>query len=198
MTDIFAGTDPITLTRRWVDEARETEINDPDAVALATVDAQGMPNVRVVLMRRIEDEAFVFYTNHDSAKGIELDGAGKASFVYHWKSLRRQIRVRGLVSREDGAIADAYYAQRPLGSRHGAWASLQSQPLDSRDTLIARVTEAQKTHGDDPARPANWGGYRITPLEIEFWADGEFRLHDRFLWQRKDITSQWTKQRLYP
>lgn len=198
MTDIFQANDPMSLTRRWVDEARETEINDPDAVALATVDAQGMPNTRVVLMRQIEDNAFVFYTNHDSVKGIEMDGAGKAAFVYHWKSLRRQIRVRGLVTREDGAIADAYYAQRPLGSRHGAWASQQSQPLDSRETLIARVAEAEKTHGDTPKRPPNWGGYRITPLEIEFWADGEFRLHDRFLWQRVDISSQWTKQRLYP
>lgn len=198
MTDIFAGDDPFAITRRWLDDARQSEPNDPDAVALATVDADGMPNSRVVLMRRVEDGAFVFYTNHDSTKGIEMDGAGKAAFVYHWKSLRRQIRVRGLVTREDGEIADAYYAQRPLGSRHGAWASLQSRPLDSRQTLIDRVAEVATAHGDDPARPPNWGGYRITPLEIEFWADGEFRLHDRFLWSRADVRSQWTKQRLYP
>ncbi|TDL78056.1 pyridoxamine 5'-phosphate oxidase [Palleronia sediminis] len=195
---IFDATDPIALIRDWMAEAGRTEPNDPNAIALATVDADGMPNVRVVLLKDIEDGAFVFYTNYDSAKGREIEGAGKAAFVMHWKTLRRQVRVRGTVTREDGAAADAYYRLRPLGSRLGAWASRQSQPLADRATLEARLEEARAAQGDDPARPPFWGGYRIAPLSIELWQDGESRLHDRELWSRDGVDSPWSVKRLFP
>lgn len=195
---IFAGSDPFALTRAWMDAARATEPADADAMALATVDADGLPNVRMVLLRGLEPDAFVFFTNYDSAKGRELTAAGKAAFVIHWKSLERQIRVRGLVEKEDGAVADAYYAGRPLGSRIGAWASKQSQPLTSRAQLVAAVARQGVTHGPNPARPPNWGGFRIRPLEFEFWASGDFRLHDRFRWTRKKVNDAWNVQRLYP
>ena len=139
-----------------------------------------------------------FYTNYESAKGRELDLSGKAAFLLHWKSLRRQVRVRGAVTREDGAVADAYYRSRPLQSRIGAWASRQSQALDSRETLMAEVAKQGLRHGVDPERPNFWGGYRIQPLEMEFWADGAFRLHDRFRWTRSDPDSPWSVTRLYP
>lgn len=197
-TGIFAGDDPFELTRNWMDLARDSEVADPDAVALASVDPSGLPNVRIVLMRSIESDAFVFYTNYHSAKGQELIGSGKAAFVLHWKSLKRQVRVRGLVEKEEGAIADAYYASRPLGSRIGAWASQQSQPLDSRQDLVTAVKAAEAEHGDTPSRPAHWGGFRIRPLEMEFWADGEFRLHDRFRWTREKVNEKWQIERLNP
>jgi pyridoxamine 5'-phosphate oxidase len=152
----------------------------------------------MVLLKGIEPDAFVFYTNYESAKARELDGAGKAAFVMHWKSLRRQVRVRGLVSREDGPEADAYFASRSLKSRLGAWASRQSRPLSSRAALMAEVAKVTAQHGPNPARPPFWGGFRITPVEIEFWADGDFRLHDRFVWRREDITAPWQVTRLNP
>lgn len=202
---IFAGDDPFVLARAWLDEAVVTEPNDPNAIALATVDADGLPNVRMVLLKEIEapgnaEGAFVFYTNYDSRKGQELAASGKAAFVLHWKSLRRQIRVRGTVSREDGPQADAYYASRSLQSRLGAWASRQSQPLDSRTTLLAEVARQTARHGIAPARPPFWGGFRIAPVEIEFWADGAFRLHDRFRWTRSPDARErgWTVRRLNP
>ena len=195
---IFAGDDPFAIARAWLAEAARREPNDPNAIALATVDAQGMPNVRMVLLKEIEDGAFLFYTNYGSAKARELDGAGKAAFVMHWKSLRRQIRVRGLVGREDGPKADAYFASRSLKSRLGAWASRQSQPLASRAALMAEVARVTARFGTSPPRPPFWGGYRITPLEIEFWADGAFRLHDRFRWRRPDPGSDWEVTRLNP
>jgi pyridoxamine 5'-phosphate oxidase len=195
---IFAGEDPFAIARAWLDEARGTEPNDPDAIALATVDAAGLPNVRMVLLREIEAASFVFYTNYTSRKAAEIEGAGKAAFVLHWKSLRRQIRVRGLTSREDGPQADAYYASRSLKSRLGAWASQQSQPLSSRGALMAEVAKVTASHGINPARPPFWGGIRITPVEIEFWADGAFRLHDRFRWSRTAPDAPWAVQRLNP
>ena len=195
---IFAGDDPFALARTWLAEAGPQELNDPDAVALATVDADGLPNVRMVLLREIEADAFVFYTNYGSAKARELDAAGKAAFVLHWKSLRRQVRVRGLVEREDGAKADAYYASRSLKSRLGAWASEQSRPLASRAALMAEVAKMTARHGTNPPRPPFWGGYRIRPLEIEFWADGAFRLHDRFRWHRQGLADDWSVDRLNP
>ncbi|MCA1775416.1 MAG: pyridoxamine 5'-phosphate oxidase [Loktanella sp.] len=197
-TGIFAGDDPFVLARSWIEEARETEPNDPDAAALATVDADGLPNVRVVLMRKIEDDAFVFFSNFESAKGREIAATGKAAFVIHWKSLRRQIRVRGEITREDGAVADSYYESRPLQSRIGAWASAQSQVLSSRDELAARVAQAEAKHGQNPSRPPFWGGFRIRPVEIEFWADGPYRLHDRFRWTRPDCDTAWDVHRLSP
>lgn len=197
-TGIFAGDDPFDIARSWLAEAEASEPNDPNAIALSTVDAAGMPNARMVLLKDIEAAAFVFYTNYGSAKGQELAESGKAAFVLHWKSLRRQIRVRGTVSREEGAQADAYYASRSLQSRLGAWASQQSQPLSSRSSLMADVAKATLQQGPNPKRPPFWGGFRITPVEIEFWADGAFRLHDRFQWRRTDPQSPWIVQRLNP
>ena len=195
---IFAGDDPFAITRSWLNEAAAQELNDPDAVALATVDADGMPNVRMVLLREIEANAFLFYTNYGSSKAREVDANGKAALVFHWKSLRRQIRVRGLVEKEDGEKADAYFASRSLKSRLGAWASAQSQPLDSRASLMTEVAKVTARFAGHPPRPPFWGGFRITPLEIEFWADGAFRLHDRFRWRRPDADSSWQIQRLSP
>ncbi|WP_421704067.1 pyridoxamine 5'-phosphate oxidase [Aliiroseovarius sp.] len=194
----FAGQDPFVIARTWLAEAEGTEPNDPNAIALATVDADGLPNSRMVLLKEIEDDAFVFYTNYGSAKAAEIDQAGKAAFVMHWKSLRRQIRVRGLVSREEGPQADDYYASRSLKSRLGAWASDQSQPLSSRAALMAKVAKVTAEHGPNPGRPPFWGGYRIRPLEIEFWADGAFRLHDRFRWTRDSVEDPWQVDRLNP
>ena len=194
----FAGEDPFVIAQSWLTEAEETEANDPNAIALSTVDAQGLPNARMVLLKGIEPDAFVFYTNYESAKAGELDHAGKAAFVMHWKSLRRQIRVRGLVSKEDGPGADQYYATRSLKSRLGAWASKQSRPLGSRAALMAEVAKITAQHGPNPSRPPFWGGYRIAPLEMEFWADGEFRLHDRFVWRRDTLHKSWQVTRLNP
>lgn len=195
---IFAGDDPFVLARAWYAEAKVNEPNDPDAVALASVDASGMPNVRMVLLRDIEAGAFTFYTNYESQKAREIEGAGKAALVFHWKSLRRQIRVRGTVVREDGPQADAYYASRGLKSRLGAWASAQSQPIADRGVLMQRLDQAVAKYGDAPPRPAHWGGFRITPLEIEFWADGDARLHDRFRWMRAQVEQPWQIARLSP
>ncbi|WP_058281451.1 pyridoxamine 5'-phosphate oxidase [Ruegeria denitrificans] len=195
---LFAGTDPFKIAGRWLGEAKDSEPNDPNAIALATVDSDGMPNVRMVLLKEIESDAFVFYTNYESAKAVELDSAGKAAFVMHWKSLRRQIRVRGTITRESGPQADEYYASRSLKSRLGAWASKQSQPLSSRSALMAEVAKVTAKLGTNPPRPPFWGGYRLVPTEIEFWADGAFRLHDRFQWRRDHEDSAWDVQRLNP
>lgn len=197
-TGIFAGNDPFRIARDWLDDAGPSEINDPNAIALATVDATGMPNARMVLLKEIEDDAFVFYTNYGSAKASEIEASGKAAFVMHWKSLRRQLRVRGLVEREDGPQADDYFASRSLKSRLGAWASHQSQPLASRGALVAEVARLTPKLGMHPPRPPFWGGFRIRPLEIEFWADGPFRLHDRFRWSRPGLDTPWDIQRLSP
>jgi len=195
---IFTGDDPFEIARTWLAEAETAEPNDANAIALSTVDADGMPNARMVLLKEIEAAAFVFYTNYESAKANELDQAGKAAFVMHWKSLRRQIRVRGDITREDGPQADTYYQSRSLQSRLGAWASHQSQPLSSRAALMAEVAKITATKGTSPKRPPFWGGYRLVPSEIEFWADGKFRLHDRFVWRRADVTSHWAVTRISP
>ena len=194
----FSGDDPLEIARRWLAEAEATEPNDPNAIALATVDGDGLPNVRMVLLKEIEEDAFVFYTNYESAKAEELDSAGKAAFVMHWKSLRRQVRVRGTISREDGPKADAYYASRSLQSRLGAWASRQSRPLSGRAALMAEVAKVTALKGPNPPRPPFWGGYRLVPTQIELWADGAFRLHDRFRWSRSDAASPWSVERLNP
>lgn len=196
--DIFAGDNPIEIAKRWLSEAEGSEINDPNAIALSTVDASGMPNARMVLLKDIEDNGFVFYTNYGSQKAQEIDAAGKAAFVMHWKSLRRQVRVRGIVEKEEGPQADAYYNSRSLKSRLGAWASQQSQPLSSRAALIAEVAKVTAAQGTNPTRPPFWGGFRIIPLEIELWADGDFRLHDRFVFKRQRVSDSWAKQRLNP
>ncbi len=194
---IFAGDDPFQIVRDWLAEAEKTEPNDPNAIALSTVDSDGLPNARMVLLKDIEDDAFVFYTNYGSTKAQEIESAGKAAFVMHWKSLRRQIRVRGTVTREEGERADAYYASRSLPSRLGAWASRQSEPLKSRTELMAKVAKITAQKGLHPDRPPFWGGYRIHPVEIEFWADGEHRLHDRFRWKKLQ-NGKWEIDRLNP
>ena len=199
----FDGPDPVTVAARWLAEAAATEPNDPNAMQLATVDADGLPDVRTVLLKGIEPPeggtpgAFVFYTNYESAKSRQIEAAGgRCAFVLHWKSLRRQVRVRGVAAKEDGAKADAYYASRGLDSRLGAWASRQSRPLESRAALMAAVAKAGLAHGTNPARPPFWGGWRIVPTQMELWADGTARLHDRF---RYDWTGEgWTSQRLNP
>ena len=195
---IFAGDSPFEIVRRWLGEAEQSEPNDPNAMALATADAGGLPNVRMVLLKEVEDDGFVFYTNYGSAKAQELDANGQAALVMHWKSLRRQVRVRGTVSRIEGAQADEYYASRSLKSRLGAWASRQSQPLSSRTALMAEVAKVSATHGVNPPRPSFWGGFKITPVEIELWADGAFRLHDRFVWRRETPNNVWKIDRLNP
>jgi len=201
MTDrsgIFAGADPFEIARRWLSEAEQSEINDPNAIALSTVDSAGMPNARMVLLKAIEADSFVFYTNYGSAKAQEIDGAGKAAFVMHWKSLRRQVRVRGQVFREEGRDADEYFHSRSLKSKLGAWASHQSKPLSSRAALMAEVAKVTAAQGTSPKRPPFWGGFRIYPTEIEFWADGAFRLHDRFRWTKNGDQTDWNVSRLNP
>lgn len=197
-TGIFAGDDPFQIARDWLQEATRTEPNDPNAMAFATAGRDGMPNVRILLLKDIEDDAFVFYTNYTSQKAQEIEENAKGALVMHWKSLRRQIRVRGTLTREDGPKADAYFASRALQSRIGAHASQQSRPLSSRQVLTDEVKNLSQQLGDNPPRPAHWGGYRLSPIEIEFWSDGEFRLHDRFRWSRTGSENDWSIKRLYP
>ena len=197
-TGIFKGKNPFVLFNDWLDQAKKTELNDPNAIALASTDVNGLPNVRIVLLKSIETDAFVFYTNYNSRKGEELLGSGKAAFVIHWKSIHRQIRVRGSVEKEDGLIADKYFQSRHEKSRLGAWASEQSSPLASREELISKVAHFSRKFGVSIPRPPHWGGFRLRPVEIEFWSDGEFRLHDRYRWIREDDNYDWEVTRLSP
>lgn len=194
----FVGTnDPFALFADWMADAEKSEPNDPNAVAVASVDADGMPNVRMVLLKGFDQNGFVFYTNFESNKGREILGSMKAALCFHWKSLRRQIRVRGHVEVVSDEEADTYFASRPRGSRIGAWASKQSRPLESRLALEKAVAEFTLKHavGEIP-RPPYWSGFRIKPITIEFWHDRPFRLHDRILFTRAD--DGWQKSRLYP
>lgn len=193
----FEGDNPFEIAASWLAEASKLEISDPTAMALATVDQHGLPNVRMVLLKEVEADSFLFYTNYHSAKASELATGNCAAFVIHWKSLRRQIRARGAVEKEDGRKADRYFRSRPLESRWGAWASRQSKVISSRDDLLARFERKKKLLGDDPARPEFWGGYRLTPVEMEFWCEGDFRLHNRFQWTRVPGGS-WNIDRLAP
>ena len=196
--EIFDGLEPIEIIRKWFLEAKAVEPNDPDAVALSTVDSLGFPNVRMVLMRLILDDGFVFFTNYESVKASEILYSNKASFLYHWKTLRRQIRVRGEVFKEDSYLADQYFSERSLESRYGAWASRQSKTLPNKNLLHNKIEDLKKKLGNNPERPKFWGGFKLIPFEVEFWADGKHRLHDRFRWHREKIGENWTVSRLYP
>jgi pyridoxamine 5'-phosphate oxidase len=197
--DFTEATDPLALFRAWMAEAEGAEPVDPEAMALATVDADGLPNARMILLKGADERGLVFYTNCDSAKGQELAANPQAALLFYWKSLGRQVRLRGAVEPATDAEADAYFATRHRESRIGACASQQSRPLASRAALeaeVARLTEAFGI-GEVP-RPAYWRGYRLVPLEIEFWQSGAFRLHDRILFRRASPQQPWTKTRLYP
>ena len=196
--NVFSTENPFELYRKWKKEASVAEVNDPDAIALATVDSGGLPNVRMVLLRIIEDDGFVFFTNYSSVKGTEIDQSGKVAFVSHWKSIRRQIRVRGLIARDETKLSEEYFNQRPLESRIGAWASKQSTVLKNKKVLLDRINELRKGLGQNPSKPDFWGGFRIKPTEIEFWNDGAYRVHDRFLWKRDAINAPWSISRLSP
>ncbi|MBA8908786.1 pyridoxamine 5'-phosphate oxidase [Aminobacter ciceronei] len=196
--DFTEAAEPFQLFASWLKDATASEPNDPTALALATVDTDGLPDVRMVLLKGFDEHGFVFYTNFESAKGREILATMKAAMCFHWKSLRRQVRVRGPVEIVTDAEADEYFASRPRGSRIGAWASKQSRPLESRFALEKAVAEYTARHviGDIP-RPPHWSGFRIVPSQIEFWHDRPFRLHDRVVFTRtKD--GGWDKDRLYP
>lgn len=189
--------EPFRLFAGWMEEATASEPNDPNAMALATVDAEGLPDVRMVLLKGADEAGFVFYTNTESAKGVELAANPKAALVFHWKSLRRQVRVRGPVAQVSDREADAYFASRHRDSRIGAWASQQSRPLETRFALEKAVALQAAKHaiGEIP-RPPYWAGYRITPVAMEFWQDRPFRLHDRVRFVRSE--AGWERTRLYP
>ncbi len=202
--DFTGAEEPFALFDAWFKDAVAHEPNDPNAMALATVDPDGLPNVRMVLLKGVDgpersDRGFVFFTNYESAKGREILATGKAALCFHWKSLRRQVRVRGLVSPVDTEEADAYFATRARGSRIGAWASAQSRPLESRFALEKAVAlhAAKYAIGEIP-RPPHWSGFRVVPLEIEFWHDRPFRLHDRVQFRRAAAPEPWARERLYP
>ncbi|MGO8186172.1 pyridoxamine 5'-phosphate oxidase [Rhizobium leguminosarum] len=197
--DFTESGEPFKLFAEWLKEAELSEPNDPNAVALATVDEDGLPNVRMVLLKGFDDDGFVFYTNFESQKGREILGQKKAAMCFHWKSLRRQVRLRGPVEIVTDAEADDYFKTRARGSRIGAWASRQSRPLESRFALEKAVAEytARYAIGEIP-RPAHWSGFRIRPTSIEFWKDQKFRLHDRVEFRRRSPEGEWDKVRMYP
>jgi pyridoxamine 5'-phosphate oxidase len=197
--DFTTANDPYALFDAWLADATASEPNDPNAMTLATVDGDGLPDARIVLLKGHDRDGFVFYTNTESAKGVELAASPRAALVFHWKSLLRQVRVRGSVHPVTAAEADAYYQSRPLNSRIGAWASQQSRPLQNRQVLeeMVKSVEARFSGGEVP-RPPHWSGYRIAPSSIEFWHDRPFRLHDRIRFSVDGKSGNWLKQRLFP
>ncbi len=198
-TDFTTRSEPFQLFADWLEEARASEPNDPTAMSVATVDADGLPNVRMTLLKGFDERGFVFYTNFESQKGTEILASRKAALGFHWKSLRRQVRLRGTVELVSDEEADVYFRSRPRDSRIGAWASQQSRPLESRFALEKAVARyaAKYAIGEIP-RPPHWSGFRIKPVYIEFWKDGAFRLHDRMVFQRDSEADAWSKTRLYP
>lgn len=197
--DFTAADEPLALFAAWLKDASASEPRDPTAMTLATVDADGLPNARMVLLKGTDERGFVFYTNMDSQKGRELDAHPLAALVFHWKSLNRQVRLRGPVECVTAAEADAYFATRPKQAQIGAWASKQSAPLESRLAFEKAVAlYAAKYALSDVPRPPNWSGYRIVPLHMEFWQDRPFRLHDRIEFRRDALGAPWSKTRLYP
>lgn len=197
MIDACAMTDPFDIFETWFAEARETELNDSNAMTIATADASGQPSARMVLLKGHDRTGFVFYTNQESRKAQAIAENGKAAILFHWKSLRRQIRIEGVLLTVSDETADAYFATRSRDSQLGAWASDQSCPLDSRETFEARFAETQaRFEGRDVPRPPHWSGYRLTPQRFEFWQDREHRLHERTIFLRDD--DHWTKGMLYP
>ena len=189
---------PIELFKKWFSKAEENEINDPNAVAVATSDKSNQPNVRMVLLKGLSDKGFVFYTNFNSKKGGELKDNQKSSMCFHWKSLRRQVRVIGKVEEVTSKEADDYYNSRPYKNRISAWASSQSQILDKRETFLNKIKEFEKKYPDENnvPRPPHWSGWRLIPDEIEFWVDGEGRIHERLIY--KNTGGKWSKEILYP
>ena len=196
LDDIFARTDPLALFADWLADAAESEPNDPNAVALATVDEAGLPDVRMVLLKDFGTDGFVFYSHRDGAKGVQLQSNPQAAMCFHWKSRKRQVRLRGPVTFVEGEAADSYFSKRARLSRIGAHASRQSRPLKSREALRSEVARLDAAFADDVPRPADWHGFSLRPVEIEFWRDRPFRLHDRLLF--KATADGWTKTRLYP
>ena len=199
LVDFTEAADPVALFQLWLDEAASSEINDPEAMALATVDKDGLPDARMVLCKGADARGLVFYSNVESAKGRELEGQPKAAALFHWKTLRRQVRFRGAVAELTGAESDAYFASRPRGSQIGAWASQQSRQLESRLALEAAVAAYERRFGTGAVpRPEHWRGYRLAPVEIEFWRDRPSRLHERLQFRRNDPKTPWEKRLLYP
>ena len=191
--------DPFEQFRRWFADAEAAEVNDPNAMTVATADSDGRPSARILLLKDFDHQGFVFYTNTQSDKGRELEHNPFAALCFHWKSLRRQVRITGAVQPVTAEEADAYFQSRARGSRIGAWASQQSRPLADRETLMADVARVEKKYeGGEVPRPPHWSGFRLVPTRIEFWHDGEFRLHDRFIFSRPQSGADWSLQRLYP
>lgn len=191
--------DPFDIFEEWLAEAQESELNDPNGLALATADAQGRPAVRMVLLKGFDAAGFVFYTNLESNKGQDLAANPQAAMLFHWKSLRRQVRIEGSVEAVSDEEADAYFASRPRGSQIGAWASEQSRPLEGKWALEKRVASFTAKFGvSEVPRPEHWSGFRLVPNRIEFWKDGAFRLHDRFVFTRSDLGGDWSVEQLFP
>jgi pyridoxamine 5'-phosphate oxidase len=196
--DFMESTDPFELFSTWIAEAGKTEPSDPNAMALATADTNGMPDVRIVLLKDFDRRGFTFFTNLESAKGRELAANPQAALDFHWKTLERQVRVRGPVEPVTAQEADAYFATRPRGSRIGAWASQQSRELQSREIFEAEIAEYEARFPGEPPRPPHWSGFRVVPLRIEFWHNRLYRLHDRLVFHRLAPTDTFSRLRLYP